>query len=135
MPFTAIATAATMAPRIEIYTMLACSVHKPDVFKRNFPDFEWDLHGLSLGAANPNISSSIFPVMPIAYASSVSVPIVAPIFATSQDNGTVTPPRRNLCASDPVVQAAVAKLTAGELGYFYSCYLAALVPVPLAVTT
>ncbi|KAL0570808.1 hypothetical protein V5O48_011144 [Marasmius crinis-equi] len=32
MPFSAMAMAATIAPKVEIYTMLACRVHKPDIY-------------------------------------------------------------------------------------------------------
>lgn len=76
-PFTAIAMSATLAPRIEIYTMLACSVHKPDIFERSY------MSSFMPSALNSNLIQN-------ARAS------------------------ENLCASDPVVQAAVAKLTAGE---------------------
>ena len=110
MPFTAMANSATMAPRIEIYTMLACRVHKPDVFKRNFPRLDWDLN------MSDRNDASIPSVTPEVYGVSVSAQILPQPFAASQDNGTQTPPERNTCASDPVVQAAVAKLTAGESG-------------------
>ena len=35
IPITASATAATMAPRVEIYTMLACKALKPDYSSDN----------------------------------------------------------------------------------------------------
>ncbi|KAJ8079128.1 hypothetical protein PM082_013416 [Marasmius tenuissimus] len=35
MPLSSMAMGATIAPRIEIYTMLACRVHKPDIFEES----------------------------------------------------------------------------------------------------
>ncbi|KAF9053131.1 major facilitator superfamily domain-containing protein [Panaeolus papilionaceus] len=108
IPFTSIATSATIAPRIEIYTILACSVHKPDIFKLNYP-------GLELGIQSP---------IPLAINSSTSLPElyhqagVSYVSGLSQHDGLgpnqvdLPPEKRNLCASDPVVQAAVAKLIA-----------------------
>lgn len=63
MPFTATAFAATLAPKVEIYTELACATHRPEILPAVFA---------FVGKANP-------------------------------------------CASDPVVQAAVAKLSACTL--------------------
>ncbi|KAF9265617.1 MFS general substrate transporter [Marasmius fiardii PR-910] len=37
LPFIGVATAATMAPRIEMYTLLACRVHRPDIFAEASP--------------------------------------------------------------------------------------------------
>jgi hypothetical protein len=65
VPFTSMAASAKIAPRLEIYTALACSVHKPDIAGQEF--------GLHLLSGAPTIT----------------------------------------CGSDPVVQAAVAKLIAG----------------------
>ena len=82
---------ATVAPRIDIYTFLACSVHKPDIFERT----------LRLGGypGFPNVTSPHLVLHPI-------TPGVETFsYATA-----------NPCASDPVVQAAVATLTAGEFG-------------------
>lgn len=70
LPFAAVAMSATIAPRIEIYTILACREMRPDIYYEGM-----------------QINSS-----PLA---------------------TLTPTRSQLCAADPVVQAAVAKLAAG----------------------
>lgn len=35
LPFATIASSATFAPRIEIYTKLVCAVHKPDIFEQH----------------------------------------------------------------------------------------------------
>ncbi|KAF5330575.1 hypothetical protein D9619_005275 [Psilocybe cf. subviscida] len=111
MPFTSMAGSATIAPRIEIYTMLACSVHKPDIFRLNFPGVELGLQGFSdvkaLNLSAPNTTPVIeipihLPQMPAADAD-----------AGDHEEPTADPRKRgNQCASDPVVQAAVAKLTA-----------------------
>ncbi|KIL69994.1 hypothetical protein M378DRAFT_7764 [Amanita muscaria Koide BX008] len=74
IPLSAIAMVSTLAPRIEIYTLLACKVHNPDIF----------------GQSNSLLSRSVHNLLP-----QISV----------QDT--------QRCASDPVVQAAVAKLIAG----------------------
>ena len=39
IPFTAIATASCLAPRIEMYTRLACEVYKPEYTDPRDPDF------------------------------------------------------------------------------------------------
>ena len=77
IPFTSIAASAKIAPRLAIYTVLACSVHKPDIAGQEFGH-----HVLS------NLS----------------------VFAES---GVPRSFNTTTCGSDPVVQAAVAKLIAG----------------------
>ncbi|KAF5369159.1 hypothetical protein D9615_009966 [Tricholomella constricta] len=102
VPFTAIAMSATIAPRIEIYTLLACSVHKPDILRQTLP---------TLGGSFdiPGISPIMPPMLPEngKYSQDFSVPRLG------VQNDTEVPKRPGgICASDPVVQAAVAKLTA-----------------------
>ena len=100
-PFTAIATSSTITPRIEIYTTLACSFLRPDggeSFQQ--PDFFGFLH------------SNDCRIPAVAHQSSCVD--VFMIDKSLQTNGADTPPtRKQRCASDPVVQAAVAKLTTG----------------------
>ena len=108
MPFTAIAMATTIAPRIEIYTMLVCSVYKPDIFKQNYPGV--DASRLDLSA--PNLAS----VAP----SPTLIPIYLPELITEPPKSGNNSTLPNQCASDPVVQAEVARLTAGTP---YYCYL------------
>jgi hypothetical protein len=123
MPFTSIAMSATIAPRIEIYTMLACSVHKPDVFRHNFPGIDIDLHstihetsGLDFRASGLATSSHIHVV-------DAYFPGIYPFLDSSPGNGSTPLPRKgNLCASDPVVQAAVAKLTASKCSSYFCRY-------------
>ncbi|KAF9479281.1 MFS general substrate transporter [Pholiota conissans] len=103
MPLTAIAMAMTIAPRIEVYTMLACNVHKPDIFKQNHPGVETNsstLHKLNLGTFAQRSPDAL------------STTSLAPIYQSFSTNNTTPLTPRNKCASDPVVQAAVAKLTA-----------------------
>jgi hypothetical protein len=98
MPFSAIAMAAAIAPRIEIYTMLACSVHKPQ-HTSNFDP--WSIPSpFSSGKY-----SEEFGVPPLLLAS------VGFGFSVNGDETQI--PQWKACASDPVVQAAVAKLTTG----------------------
>jgi hypothetical protein len=95
------AASATVAPRIEIYTLLACFVHRPDIFK--IPQTVGAHAGFPTGApVFTDVTSRVF-------ASSASV--------LGLQNGTDATAQPSLCASDPVVQAAVAKLTVGEFGY------------------
>ena len=115
---------AMIAPRIEIYTTLACRVHKPDIFKQSFPGLELGLVGASrVSGQLPHADSSgllIDQIYPPRLSDNSSW--------TTRKNPTTKP---NRCASDPVVQAAVAKLTAGAfpifipnaycLPYWFSC--------------
>ena len=104
MPFTAIATSSTIAPRIDIYTTLACSILRPD-------------YGESPSPQQPNnfgfLHSNECRISAMADQSScVDISDVFMIDKSLQTIGADTPPtRKQRCASDPVVQAAVAKLT------------------------
>lgn len=96
---------ATLAPRVEIYTTLACSVHKPDIFRQAFP---------ALG--NMLFSYDVIPsIIPPTANYTSSVGMIFLDHSGLQDITGDQPSRPNLCASDPVVQAAVAKLSAGKL--------------------
>lgn len=81
-----------MAPKVELYTMLACRELQPDIF-----------HGGTL--SNVHASWTI-PDSPVPLLSSL---IAA---ASSQRMEAMTGP--SSCFTDPTVQAAVAKLSAGE---------------------
>ena len=114
MPFTAIATSSTMAPRIEIYTTLACSIHRPEIFGESLQPLD------ILGSI---VQLSMVPA--VAHkSSSMEISNVFMIEKSLQiDDKDTLPTRKQRCASDPVVQAAVAKLTAGEykLVFFLLC--------------
>ncbi|KAJ7724442.1 MFS general substrate transporter [Mycena maculata] len=109
-PISATAMSATMAPKVEIYTLLVCSVHKPEIFK--------DRHLSSVHVPSflqPHEQSSVGTTFPPSFdiATSNSTSLVASMNE---------PPKPNPCASDPVVAAAVARLatvlvtTMGTLG-------------------
>lgn len=93
MPFSSIAWSSTIAPRVEIYTQLACAVHSPDLYDDKL-----------LGLISTN-----------------TTPLEAPLEIEQDRHITVffrdmlEPPKNansNRCASDPVVQTSVAKLAA-----------------------
>jgi len=86
IPLTAAVASAKIAPRLEIYTVLACSVHKPDISGQDF--------GHVLGPP-------VFALPPHSYG----------LTGTSLDSFRSF--NASTCGSDPVVQAAVAKLMAG----------------------
>lgn len=89
-----ITLAATVAPRIAVYTRLACIAHKPEYTSIDI----WNPTRHAL----PTLFSPFSPDQPLPF---------------SSKGGDA---KSDLCASDPVVQAAVATLTLGEyrLGVF-----------------
>jgi hypothetical protein len=98
-PFSTIAMSATLAPKIEIYTLLACSVHKPEIFR----DSRLLSHVPSSLALHQALVETTFPPSFDIAINNATAPII------SMDTPHASP-----CASDPVVIAAVAKLTTGE---------------------
>ena len=116
IPFASIAMSATLAPRIEIYTMLVCFVHKPEIFREACPP------------------PSYRHAAPTSVQRNRSEPIVSrldtpPAHATESvglwlDEGKLSEwgwvgedtreKPGNACASDPVVREEVAKLTLGK---------------------
>ena len=110
MPFAAIATSATITPRIEIYTTLACSTLRPDYEESpQQPNIVGFLH------------SNYCRIPAVAHQSRcVDISDIFMINKSLQTNGADTPPtRKQRCASDPVVQAAVAKLTTRAYGIVF----------------
>jgi hypothetical protein len=96
---------ATLAPRIEIYTILACSTLKPEYMR----------FGLSYREDNstllvPNPLPGTSPLTPTSFASQDIVHVHLASSPDASDNFNAIADR---CAKDPVVQAAVATLTAG----------------------
>ncbi len=93
IPFAGAATAATLAPRIDIYTQLACAIHKP----------EYTIGRGSDGSGLPTLSqlSVTFSSEGMCFTARNSL---YELISISADE-------RRLCAKDPVVQAAVAKLS------------------------
>lgn len=115
MPFTAIASSATIAPRIEIYTMLACSVHRPDIYREVYPDAGiGDFQSLALSFKYGSLSTETNdPNLPTSDVTSSEL-IFLPGTSADPGNTQAFRPPKNLCAADPVVAGSVAKLTAGE---------------------
>ncbi|KAJ7444922.1 major facilitator superfamily domain-containing protein [Mycena latifolia] len=97
-PLSTIAMSATMAPKVEIYTLLACSVHKPEIFRDTQLLSTFLPSSLRL-PEEPTVGTAFPPSFDIAISNNTSTVI-------SMDKPQASP-----CASDPVVQAAVAKLT------------------------
>ncbi|KAG6829195.1 hypothetical protein H0H92_005396 [Tricholoma furcatifolium] len=97
VPFTSIAMSATLAPRIEIFTLIVCSVLKPDIFHSSSPPFgAFDLLNMSLASGSTNGSSGLEAARGLSLHA----------FIDDATGG-------RSCAANPVVQAAVAKLSAG----------------------
>lgn len=92
----------TMAPRVEVYTQLACAVHNPDVFHDQAANV------LTYNADHAN-SIVHFPTHYLTLYRNETLDVALNII---QDDGKT--PGRQGCASDPAVQAAVAKLAASE---------------------
>ena len=110
MPLTAIATSATITPRIEIYTTLACNTLRPDYGERP--------QQLDIGSF---LHSNDCRIPAVAHQSGcVGISDNFTINKSLQINGADIPPtRKQRCASDPVVQAAVAKLTTRAYGIVF----------------
>ncbi|KAF9053900.1 MFS general substrate transporter [Hymenopellis radicata] len=100
MPFSSMAFSMTMAPRVEVYTQLACAVLNPDVF-----------HDQAAGVLTYNVDHANADLH-FSTHESTSYHNETLDFALNiaQDDGKT--PGRPSCASDPAVQAAVAKLAA-----------------------
>ncbi|GAW01298.1 MFS general substrate transporter [Lentinula edodes] len=95
LPITSISMSATLAPKVEIYTDLACAQHKPEIADNHIPSITPYLRTTSAVAITnfPATSHNISGELPGA----IEIPTKKP---------------SNPCKSDPVVQAAVAKLAA-----------------------
>jgi hypothetical protein len=88
---------ASIAPQVELYTTLACRVHRPDLpdfdtYRRLPRDFAHSLSSFNI-FANDTIANTLFKRM----------------------GG-----QPNACSSDPTVQATVAKLSASTCIQFQS---------------
>ncbi|KZP19309.1 MFS general substrate transporter, partial [Athelia psychrophila] len=112
VPFTTSAVGMAAAPRVEIYTVLACNIYRPEYGKHlklpknmghPYEDYVDDV-------------SSILPLPPIALETTPMDLVVSPalkdtIYFAPPVEGWVVPGGLDECASDPKVQAAVATLT------------------------
>ena len=135
-PFTTIAMSSTIAPKIEMYTELACREHKPEysVGKETFTSRPHGIHAAGLENTITPISypltSSVLDVLPTSLyfnEFSVNMPLItSPLFlnGSNSSNGSGTGDEDvggdedetdpNLCFSDPEVQAAAAELIIRE---------------------
>ena len=109
-PITVIAGSSTITPRIEIYTSLACSFLRPEYGEN--PQQPANILGF--------LHSNDCRIPALAHQSScVDISDVFMIDKSLLSYGADTPPtRKQRCASDPVVQAAVAKLTTRAYRFF-----------------
>ncbi|TDL24842.1 MFS general substrate transporter [Rickenella mellea] len=125
MPFTAIAMASTIAPRVELYTRLACREHKPEYSAGRGPSSSNYLttngypHGIHVDANISERASQISTLPYMSLAALGSFPIATQPFyrdmpedPTHNQTSADKERERQLCASDPEVQAHVAKLMA-----------------------
>ncbi|KAJ3895723.1 major facilitator superfamily domain-containing protein [Lentinula edodes] len=95
LPITSISMSATLAPKVEIYTDLACAQHKPEIADNHIP--------------------SITPYLLTTYAVAITNFSAMSHNSAGELPGAIEIPTKkpsNPCKSDPVVQAAVAKLAA-----------------------
>lgn len=92
---------APFAPNIEIYTLIACSVHKPDLFEQVAPSV---------------ISRRTVGGEMVDYQRLPENKIVEVLFEKSNwlTRHEASEEARKKCAADPLVQAEVAKLHVGR---------------------
>ncbi|OCB86786.1 MFS general substrate transporter [Sanghuangporus baumii] len=111
-PFSSIAMSACVAPRIEIYTLLACRQHKPEYTVGDCP------HGIDVNTNNTVLPTSFsrlrdsLPISdyqyPLPGSKTISLLFDEPALGTIKESSD----SKSKCASDPVVQAAAAKIIA-----------------------
>jgi hypothetical protein len=106
--------ASLLAPKVAMYTALACRVHRPEYVMNNHSALLFALpstHNLvSINAADT-------PIQYVSDGSETAVDAVStlplPPITVSSDYTQNEPGSEQKCASDPVVQEAVARLNAG----------------------
>ncbi|KAJ7905702.1 major facilitator superfamily domain-containing protein [Mycena olivaceomarginata] len=101
-PLSTIAASASLAPKVEIYTLLACSVHKPEIFR----DRHWLPGSVASSLSTGPVDTTFPPSFDIAM--NTSAPDVTPMadYPTKE------------CSSDPVVMGVLGCLTTGFWGSF-----------------
>ena len=111
---TAIAVAITAGPRVEIYTILACQVYKPEYVGTS-------VHQSSITHRMHFVPPSRRTSPPLSTLSALNINLrhEEPIYFVTRDSETEseaegTTGSSNRCARDPEVQAAVAELSASE---------------------
>ncbi|KAH7889409.1 major facilitator superfamily domain-containing protein [Phlebopus sp. FC_14] len=110
VPLSSIGYSASLAPRVEMYTMLACRIHRPEAVSDDLSQLlarQWS-HDVALTPAgmpavhHPNHDDTSVG------SSSVFLPNVTYPFLVERED----PEMRQRCAADPVVQAVAARLAA-----------------------
>ncbi|OJA15920.1 hypothetical protein AZE42_11218 [Rhizopogon vesiculosus] len=107
-PLASIGVAAVIAPRVEMFTILACRVHAPEYEPNNI----YPVQSHSVLSMNTTGTEGWFTldVPSVTYESPQPMSMYIPVSPSPLKQLV---PDRNQCASDPVVQAAVAQLSAG----------------------
>lgn len=114
IPIGSIGFSALLAPKVALYTALACRVHRPEYITNHY------LHSLAFPPTH-NLAATNAPDVPIPHASdgsetavdTVSILLPNSTCTASSDYSQNGPDSEQKCASDPVVQAVVARLNAG----------------------
>lgn len=111
VPFSAIAKTSSLAPKVELFTMLACRVHKPDIFNESYTVNGTDIISKTLATLPPRALEKL-PTVNInnTYDDSLNMGDAqsALVKRSRLHKGKPASP----CAADPTVIAAVARLTA-----------------------
>lgn len=110
-----------IAPRIEVYTLLACHVHRPEILTSvNQTGLLMTYGGLSIDGFDSATHVANYSQTPALFdyaASNRQAHAERALnmeYPVEESSIGASPSRRILCARDPIVQAAVAKLEAGE---------------------
>lgn len=110
--FSSIGFAALLAPKVALYTALACRVHRPEYLA----DIN-SLHSFAFPLTyNVNVANAAIPYLfggREIVANAVSPFLSNSTYSSSLDYTSEGPGSEQKCASDPVVQAVVARLNAG----------------------
>lgn len=111
-PLASIGFSATIGPRVEMYTALVCRVHAPELqHAQNGMLHLAQPHSLLFMNTARTLHDGLNPYDPSApFVSAQPVSLYVPADTGPQQ---LYAPDRDQCASDPVVQAAVAQLSAG----------------------
>ncbi|KAG8217854.1 hypothetical protein J3R82DRAFT_6020 [Butyriboletus roseoflavus] len=106
IPFGSIGFSALLAPKVAMYTTLACRVHRPEyITNDHFPHtFAFPpTHNLAVINAPDGSETAV---------NTASIFLPNPTYTPSSDYSQNGPDYEQKCASDPVVQAVVARLNA-----------------------
>ncbi|KAH7912214.1 MFS general substrate transporter [Hygrophoropsis aurantiaca] len=117
MPMSSIGFSSTLAPRVELYTMLVCRIDRPEYISNSHFSDQYPYSALKPLVAHSNLSlPALENVIPASEHSDdlelhgVLIPAITNISLSKYE--IVSGDTRKQCAADPVVQAATAKLAA-----------------------